>query len=303
MTTLSENYTVTVTSTNRRGFRDIDTFEVNFIGEPSTSNSPPVNTAPLEPIQSSSERISAQLSVDDPNGNLNSIRIDITPDFTDKLLIRFGSNSKVVSSPFFNSESPVTIRDTETGLILTGSQEGLIRQIEGLFFIPISKDNYTITMTSTDSEGATDINDFELNLINEQPSFNTPPVNVVPLEPLQIQPNDLRFGFFIDFPFSVNDTDENLTTINVEINPPSATVRLDNPTLDIGLVFPESSITETESGFTIKGANSRLSSIDRLYLTKNNRTESEDYTITVTSTDIEGATDIDTFEVNFTGEP
>jgi len=102
---------------------------------------------------------SLPISVDDVDGNLNNIRVDISPlprgiffgpDFADK-----------DPSPIFDREL------TESGFIITGTQENLVPVIRDAFFVvpdEAGSINYTVTVTSTDSEGAIDTDTFEINL-------------------------------------------------------------------------------------------------------------------------------------------
>jgi len=67
---------------------------------------------------------------------------------------------------FFDSNTLFDFEEQRigSGFIITGSQTALVNAIEQLTLIPSAPDNYTITITSTDSQGATDIDSFDVNV-------------------------------------------------------------------------------------------------------------------------------------------
>lgn len=120
---------------------------ISFILE--DGNQAPVNTVPLETLEldivDMNEFLTAPIpvSVSDADSNLNSIRVTST----------LGTLIAVAD------DSNVTLDggDSLNDFTISGSQEDLINSIATLIFSPLNgPGNYTITVLSTDTEGATD---------------------------------------------------------------------------------------------------------------------------------------------------
>ena len=135
---------------------------ISFILE--GGNQAPVNTVSLETLEldiiDMDEFLTAPIavSVSDADGNLSSIRITST----------LGTLVAVAD------DSNVTLDDGDSlnDFTISGSQENLINSISTLIFSPSlsGPGNYTITVLSTDTEGATDE-----DIINIIVTDSTPP--------------------------------------------------------------------------------------------------------------------------------
>lgn len=139
--TLQDNQAeITITSTDSEGAIDTDSFLVN-LGISTVGNAAPVNSIQA-PFQVDADQvINLRFNVTDEDNNLSSIMLT--------------SSLSASLSPVILSNN-VNIQNINNGFIITGTQEDLMDAIRTVSFLPFigNGNTHTITIVSTDSEGA-----------------------------------------------------------------------------------------------------------------------------------------------------
>ena len=124
--------------------------------EPAQENQAPVNSVPQSPIDVDTDAVSEfTIEVNDADNNLISIEVS-TP------------LPALLSPQTLSNDVEFDDGNSSNSFIITGSQSDLQEAISVLTFIPFEGDaTYTITILSTDAEGATDEDSFTVNVTGE----------------------------------------------------------------------------------------------------------------------------------------
>ena len=247
------------------------------------SNQAPINSVPSNnPLQiPSNETTIFPISASDADNNLESVQVQVT-----------NSNFSFEIAPALLNTPSISL--IENGFIVNASQQPTNFISAATSFTPqlvaINQINTAeITITSTDSEGLVTQDSFFIAVSIEQPA-NRPPFNSIISAPTPIDADRAT-----NLSFSVADVDNNLTSIAVSSSL-SASLQPASPN-NVTVV------NNLDNGFTISGTQQNL--VDTI----NNVTfipfvgNGSIHTITIRSTDSEGATDIDTVNITVNGQP
>ena len=258
--------TLTVTSTDANSATDVDTVDITV----SNVNDAPVNTVPgAQTVNEDASLAIGGISVADADDNLSTVQLAVTNGTLNVTL----SGAASISAGT-NDSGTLTLSGTQTDINATLAS----LSYQGNLNFTGSD---TLTVTSTDANSAADVDTVDITVSN----VNDAPVNTVPGAQTVNEDTSLAIGGI-----SVADADDNLSTVQLVVT---------NGTLNVTLSGAASisagandSNTLTLSG-TQTDINATLASLS--YQGNLNFTGSD--TLTVTSTDANSATDVDTVDI------
>ncbi len=261
--------TLTVLSTDGNGITDSDAIAITV----SAVNDGPVNTVPATATVNEDAPLTftgaSTISVNDVDGNLSTTQLTVT---SGTVTVNLAGGATISSGA--NGSSTLT---------LSGTQAQINAALADLSYQgnPNFNGSETLTVLSTDSNGATDSDSVAITVA----SVNDGPMNTVPGAQSVNEDTALSISGV-----SVNDVDGNLATTQLTVGSGAVTVSLaGGATISAGA---NGSSTLTLSG-TQAQINAALASLS--YQGNSNFNGSD--TLTVLSTDANGATDSDTVAI------
>ncbi len=258
--------TLTITSTDANSATDVDTVAITV----SNVNDAPVNTVPGAQAATEDTPLAISgVSVSDVDDNLSTVQLAVTNGTVNVTL----SGGATISAGANGSNT----------LTLSGSQADINATLASLSYQGTL--NYTgsdtLTITSTDANSATDVDTVAITVSN----VNDAPVNTVPGAQAATEDTPLAISGV-----SVSDVDDNLSTVQLAVTNGTVNVTLSGgATISAGA---NGSNTLTLSG-SQADINATLASLS--YQGTLNYTGSD--TLTITSTDANSATDVDTVAI------
>ena len=258
--------TLTVTSTDSNAVTDIDTVAITV----NPVNDAPVNTVPgAQGVNEDTALALGGISVNDVDGNLSTVQLGVTQG---TVTVNLAGGATISAGA--NGTATLTLSGTQAQInaaLGTLSYQGTL--------------NYngpdTLTVTSTDSNAVTDIDTVAIT-VNP---VNDAPVNTVPGAQVVNEDTALALGGI-----SVNDVDGNLSTVQLGVTQGTVTVSLaGGATISAGA---NGTATLTLSG-TQAQINAALGTLSYQGTLNYNGPD----TLTVTSTDSNAVTDIDTVAI------
>src|SRR6186997_3199723 len=264
--------TLTVLSTDGSGATDSDTVAITV----NSVNDAPVNTVPgAQTVNEDTALSTGGISVNDVDGNLSTTRLTVT-------------NGAVTVSLAGGSTISAGANGSST-LTLSGTQAQINAALASLSYQGNADFNGadTLTVLSTDANGATDSDAVAITVS----SVNDAPVNTVP--GARTVNEDAVLAFTGANTISVIDVDGNLSTTQLTVTNGSVNVSLaGGATISAGA---NGSSTLTLSG-TLAQINAALASV----VYQGNADFNGGDTLTVLSTDANGATDSDAVAITVT---
>ena len=258
--------TLTVTSTDGNAVTDVDTVAITV----NPVNDAPVNTVPGAQVVNEDTALAlGGISVNDVDGNLSTVQLGVANGTVTVTL----SGGATISSG---------ANGTAT-LTLSGSQVDINATLASLSYQGTLNYNGpdTLTVTSTDGNAVTDVDTVAIT-VNP---VNDAPVNTVPGAQVVNEDTALALGGI-----SVNDVDGNLSTVQLGVAQGTVTVTLSGgATISSGA---NGTATLTLSGSQVD-INATLASLSYQGTLNYNGPD----TLTVTSTDGNAVTDVDTVAI------
>ncbi len=261
--------TLTVTSTDANSGTDVDTVALTV----TAVNDAPVNTVPgAQSVNEDTPLALSGVSVNDVDGNLSTVQLGV-----------------------LNGTVSVTLQGTTTisagasgtnTLTLSGSQADINATLATLVYQGTL--NYsgsdTLTVTSTDANSGTDVDTVALTVT----AVNDAPVNTVPGAQSVNEDTPLALSGV-----SVNDVDGNLSTVQLGVLNGTVSVTLQGTTT----ISAGASGTNT---LTLSGSQADINATLATLVYQGTLNYSGSDTLTVTSTDANSGTDVDTVALTVT---